>query len=78
MDGTRSDEKYISIRLDCFNPEILLRTVAGMTFDDKFPRRDFDVYRDDPMKKEMLHFLKDTGHYYLMEDHLEGRSNDKF
>lgn len=71
LDGKRSDEEYISIRFDYFNPEILLRTVAEMTFDDRFPRRDFDVYPDDSMKKkEMVHLLKHTDYYYLMEDHL--------
>ena len=69
LDGTRSDEKNVRIKFDYFHPEILLRTLAEMTFDDKFPRRDDDVYTEDPMKKkEMIQLLHWTDHKYLIKD----------
>lgn len=69
LDGTRADERNVHIRLDYFHPEILLRTLAEMTFDDKFPRRDEDVYTEDPMKKkEMIQFLHWTDYKYLIKD----------
>src|SRR5699024_7778364 len=69
LDSTKSDNEFISIRMDYFNPEILIRTLADMTFDNEFPRREFDVYPGDPMKKkEMVQFLHWTDHKYLVKD----------
>ncbi len=69
LDGTRSDEKNVHIKLDYFHPEILLKTLAEKTFADKFPRKDDDVYTEDPMKKkEMIQFLHWTNHKYLIKD----------
>lgn len=69
LDGTKSDNEFISIRMDYFNPEFLIRTLADMTFDNKFPRREFDVYPGDSMKKkEMVQFLHWTDHKYLVKD----------
>lgn len=69
QDGTKSDEEKVYIRLDYFHPEILLRTLADMTFDDKFPQRDDDTYTEDPMrKKEMVQFLRRADYKYLIKD----------
>src|SRR5690625_1676917 len=69
LDGTRADEEKVYIRLDYFHPEILIQTLAEMTFDNKFPRREYDVYPGDPMKKkEMVQFLHWTDHKYLVKD----------
>ena len=69
FEGTKSAGGPLTIKLNYFNPEILLATLADMTFKDQFPRRDYDVYPGDPMKKkEMVQFLHRTDYKYLVKD----------
>ena len=48
MDATQSDGKYIRVNIKIFKPEILLRNIADMAFESKFPTED----RKDPYKKQ--------------------------
>lgn len=67
-DSSRSDGKYIRVNLKIFKPEILLRKMADMAFEEKFPTED----GSDPYKKaETIHYINNYGYGYLVEDYLE-------
>lgn len=68
MDATQSEGKYIRVNIKIFKPEILLRNIADMAFEEKFSTED----RNDPYKKaETIHYIANYGYGYLVEDYLE-------
>ena len=68
LDSSRADGKYIRVNLKIFKPEILLRKMADMAFEEKFPTED----GEDPYKKaETIYYIANYGYKYLVEDYLE-------
>lgn len=68
LDASRSDGKYIRVNLKIFKPEILLRKMADMAFEEKFPTLD----GNDPYKTaETIYYIANYGYKYLVEDYLE-------
>lgn len=68
LDASRADGKYIRVNIKIFKPEILLRNIADMAFESKFPTED----RNDPYKKaETIHYIANYGYGYLVEDYLK-------
>lgn len=71
LDESQLEKGYIDVKMAVLKPEILLRKVAEMTFEGKFPRRD-DQKPEDPLKKtEMVNFLTIAGYDYLIRDYLK-------
>lgn len=68
LDASRIDGKYIRVNIRMFKPEILLRKITDMAFDEKFKGPN----ADDPYKKaETVYYIANNGYGYLMEDYLE-------
>lgn len=71
FDGSGVDNKGVKINIVFFKPEILLRTIADMTFEGKFQ----DIYKNsikDPNReKEIVNFLVGSNYGYLIEDYIE-------
>lgn len=71
LDGSQLEKGYIDVKMAVLKPEILLRKVAEMTFEGKFPRRE-NQKPEDPLKKtDMVNFLTIAGYDYLIRDYLE-------
>ena len=70
LDKTKEDQKYIKVNVAMIKPEILLRKIAEMTFDGKFPHRNhLDPNDPDPMREhEIINFLNGYDYGYLVED----------
>ena len=68
LDSSRLDEEYIRVNIKIFKPEILVRKMADMAIEDKFPTED----GNGPHKKaETIHYITNYGYGYLVEDYLE-------
>lgn len=68
LDESRSDMEYVRVNIAIIKPEILLRTIAEMTFEGMFPRMD-DLEPEDPNREyEMVNYLVDNGYGYLVEE----------
>lgn len=72
LDASRTDGKYIRVNIKMFKPEILLRKITDMAFDEKFKGPN----ADDPYKKaETVYYIANNGYGYLVDDYLERIEN---
>lgn len=72
LDETKSDGKYIRVNIKIFKPEILLRKIADMAFENKFDTLD----QEDPYKKaETIYYIANSGYRYLVEGYIEELEN---
>ena len=71
LDETSLDNEYIRVNISIFTPEILLRKIAEMTFEEKFYSLD-DTYFEDPTREyQIINFFTKNNYGYLIEDYIE-------
>jgi len=68
LDKTREDQKYIKVNIAMVKPEILLRKIAEMTFNGRFPRQNHLESTDPMREQEINNFLNGYNYGYLMDD----------
>lgn len=71
LDKTNIKNEYVRVNIVLFKPEILLRTLADMTFNGNF-RRSLDGNLEDLYRKEeIVAYLYNNKYGYLIEDYIE-------
>ena len=71
LDINQADEKFVRVNMKLFNPEILLREIADMTFSGKF-KREKQSFVDDPYRElEIVNYLINMKYGYLIEDYIK-------
>ena len=77
FDRSKLNEKPIKINIVFFKPEILLRTIADMTFEGKFQNVNANSIINRNREKEIVNFLASNNYRYLVEDYIEQTKRDK-
>lgn len=77
FDRSRTDVKPIKINIVFFKPEILLRTIADMTFEGKFQNVNTNSIKNRNREKEIVNFLSGNNYRYLIEDYIEETKRKK-
>lgn len=77
FDRSKLNEKPVKINIVFFKPEILLRTIANMTFEGRFQNVNANSIINRNREKEIVNFLASNNYRYLVEDYIEQTKRDK-
>ena len=71
LDGSNLNKKYVKVNIVIFKPEIFLRKITEMTFNNKFSTLDENPVKNIKREREIVSFLKSHNYGYLIEDYIE-------
>lgn len=71
LDKTKEDEKFVRINIVFFKPEILIRSLADMTFEGKFQTSDKKYFEDPKRERQLVAYLVNNNYAYLIEDYID-------
>ena len=75
LDGSKKDGKFTRVNVKLFKPEILLRTIADMTFDGKFYSTDKKYSQDPSREMQIVHYLINIRYDYLIKDYIKEKED---